>query len=129
MSRPGRGYTLLEVFIALLLISFVFFVMATLFPTSIGSLRKGTTTTVASNLARQQMEYWKSQTFDVLKAAQPTPSVQTVEGINYTERVTISRPSDPNMINLSVWVTWDGDNYGQYGVTYTTGVFNVVNPF
>ncbi|MHB2015590.1 MAG: type IV pilus modification PilV family protein [Candidatus Xenobia bacterium] len=127
-----RGQTLIEVFFAMLLLSAVFFALASVFPSSLGSIRKATTTATASDLAQQTLETWRQKDWTTL-SANPTvpPAVQNLEGIDYTVKVGVHDTNPPHsdlVRQVDVTVTWSsGGTYGDNQVRFSTVVFNTPN--
>jgi type II secretory pathway pseudopilin PulG len=58
-----RGFSLIEVFVAMMLIITLFFAIVSMYPSSIASVRKSQDTVMAQNLARQTLETFRNVQF------------------------------------------------------------------
>ena len=131
MRRP-HGQTLIEVFLAMLLLATVFFALASVFPSSLGAIRKATTTASATVLAQQTLEIWRQKDWATLSASPVVPpTVQNLEGVDYTINLAVHDSSPPHhdvVRQLDVTVTWNsGGSYGQNRLRFSTAVFNTPN--
>src|ERR1700690_3708344 len=102
-SRKEGGFTLVELVVALTVLSVVVFSLTGLFTSLVHSAVVAKEKAVASTLATNQMEYLKSLPYDSLAVAGgsifatnplPATSSQTINGVVYTIKTSISYVDD-----------------------------------
>jgi prepilin-type N-terminal cleavage/methylation domain-containing protein len=140
-NRPGL--TLIEVMIAVLLLSFAVTVFASLYPLAMRLRSKSENTTRATTLCQQKIEQVRAFPYTSLKYsglqgggvidASPASSpfsFTTIDGLatklpQGTGSLTLSNPgSDPDLTQITVTVTWGGLVQGGNSVTVSTLVAN-----
>ncbi len=115
-SSTERGLTLLELVIALTVLSIMLFGVAATIDSGLGLTRSNRHRSVAANLASQEMDLIRSADFASLTALD---SVHDVSGIPYTvhrELTWVPRDAtngpcdgangDPELLRAHVWVSW-----------------------
>lgn len=129
--RP-RGFSLLETVVAGVLAAGVFYTLLVAYPTSMMSLRKGYDLSVASSLARREVEALRQKTFADLETGMATQSPVTLDGTVYTVETLISL-AEPEVKDIRVRVSWLvakrlGSDAGQESYTLTAAVYDFKNP-
>ncbi len=117
MARPGEfGVSLLELVIAVSVLSIVMLGVAATIDSGLGLTRNNKNRSVAANLASQEMDLIRSADFASLVAGE---SVYDVNGVSYTvhrELTWVPRDAangpcdgangDPELLRARVWVSW-----------------------
>lgn len=129
--RP-RGFTLLETVVAGVLAAGVFYTLLVAYPTAMMSLRKGYDLSVASSLARREVEALRQQTFASLGTGMATRAPVMVDGTVYTVETLISL-TQPDVKEVRVKVSWLvqkrlGSAAGQESYALTASVYDFKNP-
>ena len=131
MRKAGRGVTLVELLLSISLLSAIGYIIISLFPTSLLSLKRSHDSVAAGHIAQRYLEQMRTCTFDAL-----TPRTVTTEQVGATV-FTVERESqletDTNVKYLRVTCTWDSGVAGGLqpvpaSQTFETSVFRFSNP-
>jgi type IV pilus assembly protein PilV len=104
--KGNKGFTLMEVLIAIVILSVALLALAGLQIISIRGNSFGGTMTDAVTLARDKMEDLKQDDWDNVVTGNDT---QVARGINYTRNWTVQTVS--NTKEVMVTVSWDNGNH------------------
>lgn len=111
-----RGLSLLETVFAGLLACIVFFVIMSLYPSALFSLRKGHDMVCAANLARRNLESLRASSFDSLVDGTRTLPDASVDGTRFSTVVTVESLRT-DLKRLVTRVSWNAS-----GRTLASGV-------
>lgn len=131
MRRP-RGFSLLETVVAGVLAAGVFYTLLAAYPTSMMSLRKGHDLSVASSLARREIETLRQVSFDELTTGMATETPVTLDGTVYTVETLVAL-AEPEVKDIRVRVSWLvarrlGSDAGEESITLNAAVYDFKNP-
>lgn len=123
-----RGLTLVETLFGALLTCIVFFVIMSLFPSTLFSLRKGHDIVAAANVAQQTLEAQRGLSFDQVAVGTFTLPDVTVDGTAFTPTLTVSSVRT-DLKRVSAHVTWDASGTGTKTgtVDLETRIYRFVN--
>lgn len=129
MRRP-RGHSLLEVFLAIVLVSVLLFAVASLFPSAWGALGRSRDMETAANLAQQTVEAARVASFD---APDPAPTTVSLNNVQYqiTQQSVVLNPPQNDVKRVHVEVVWSVAGFGpapEARVVYETCVYRLTNP-
>lgn len=104
--KDNKGFTLLEVLIAIVILSVALLALAGLQIISIRGTSFGGTMTEAVTLAKDKMEDLKQDNWDNVATGNDAP---VVRGINYTRTWTVQTVD--NTKEIIITVSWDNGNH------------------
>ncbi|MHB2018438.1 MAG: type IV pilus modification PilV family protein [Candidatus Xenobia bacterium] len=130
-----RGYTLVEVMIAAILVAITIFAVFSLYAACTTSLRMSHDLANASSLAEQEIETAVATPFDELSAPSQTTRHPIVDGVRYQVDITINGMQEfadgqgkPLVDEVRVTVSWiGGAMHGQTSVTWVRCVYDFTN--
>lgn len=135
--RPRAGLSLIETLFAGLIFCIVFFVLMSLYPTSLMSLRRGRRMMDAANLAQQLVEEKRLERWDTLAGGRRR---ETRNGVVYDAAIDVSAAtdnsgrSDERVKRIAVTVTWDtgrplpAGGSQKASIQYETRFYGFTNP-
>jgi type II secretory pathway pseudopilin PulG len=127
MTRQRRGHTLLEVFLAMILLTLIIFAIASLYPGFMGALRRSHEQCVGSNLDMQQIECSRQAPFDSVTSAPPV-----INNVDQAFQTTVlldpATPlGDPNLKHITVVTRWSS-SAGVANTALDYVDYNFLNP-
>jgi hypothetical protein len=108
----------------------MFFVVLSLYPTSMMAQRKARDLVSATHIAAGELEARKAGSFDKLGAGAADLPPRTVDGMTFKVHVEVTQSSS-ELKKVAVRVTWDPTGAGvtpQTTVAMETRIFRFVNP-
>ena len=132
MARSvGRAITLVELMLSIALLSVVGYIVVSLFPTSILSLKRSHDLLVAANIAERYLESMRAAPFERVE-----PAITTVEQVGGTAFNIVREAAleaDPNVKQLRVTIRWNGGpEQGTAALwmtrTFETSIVRMSNP-
>src|SRR5581483_10552598 len=125
--RRRSGHTLLEVFLAMILVTLIIFAIASLYPGYMGALRRSHEQCVGSNLDMQQIECSRQVPFNSVASA--PPQITNVDQAFQT-RVLLDPATplgDPNLKHITVVTQWSAST-GLANTSLDYVDYNYLNP-
>ena len=101
-----RGITLVELTLSIALLSIIGYVVISLYPTSILSLKRSHDLLAATEIAQRHLEDMRAASFATVTS--PTTSVEQVGGTAFTVVREAALETDPNVKHLTVTIRWNG---------------------
>jgi prepilin-type N-terminal cleavage/methylation domain-containing protein len=129
-----RGFTLVEVIAALLIVGFAIIVFGASFPATSQAISRSRNTDLASDACQQQLEFWRNVGYSSLPAIPggqssvtqsftPPADLQQGAGTITFTRVDANfavSTANTGRVRVDVTVSWDGRGVDQGSVTLTT---------
>lgn len=123
-ARSRLAFTLLETLIATQILCVVFFIVMSLFPSSLMSLRKGRDLISATHIAQRVIEEKRLERFDTLAGGRQQ---ENCDGVVFDVDVEVTGIND-DVKRIVAVVSWDGPTSGRSSVSFETRLFGFKHP-
>jgi len=118
LSRNNRGFTLIELMVAVAILALVAIGLFQAFTAAFQSMNDSRDRTVATNYAQQILEDYKNTSFKDIR-----PLSEEIEGTKFSQNVSLQKISD-DLINVFVQITWNDRNGSNKSITAETKIYD-----